>query len=178
MKERLIYRLLVFMLIFSFIPIKLNAQEISYNLEPNTIQDLKGKDEIVKNLEEIKRIRNQMYTIDMNSLTAKNKSAELEKQINFYRNELNSVKNDIDVFKKTYSNSYEDTLLAEQMSFIVYSFDLTLAEQFNLLQRLKTGDIDASKLFFSDYLTHIYFYLNLGDQMLAYIDTYYINKLK
>ncbi|WP_155486141.1 hypothetical protein [Paraclostridium sordellii] len=50
---------------------------------------------------------------------------------------------------------------------------MSLNRQLNLVDALINNEFDASKLFYSDYLIYIYYYLNIGDQMISYINTFY-----
>lgn len=50
---------------------------------------------------------------------------------------------------------------------------MSLNQQLSLLNALINNEFEASKLFDSEYLTYIYYYLNLGDEMISYINTFY-----
>ena len=142
-------------------------------LVPPMLQDIKGKDELVKYLDEIGSVRSNISTINISTATASENSAEIKKQINFYLTELSSIKNSIANFEKKYSNSQPDLLFAEQINILLNAYQMSLNQQLSLLNALINNNSEAYKLFDSDYLTYIYYYLNLGDQMLSYINTFY-----
>jgi hypothetical protein len=50
---------------------------------------------------------------------------------------------------------------------------MSLTQQLTLLDALVNNEFDASKLFYSEYLIYIYYYLNLGDQTMTYMSTFY-----
>ena len=140
---------------------------------PPMLQNLKGKDELVGYFNEIERIRSNLNTIDINTVTAKDKAKEIQKQINFYLTQLSGLEKSISNFKKEYANSQPDLLFAEQINILLDTYKMSLNQQLSLLDSLVDNNFDASKLFYSDYLTYIYYYLNLGDQMMSYINTFY-----
>lgn len=140
---------------------------------PPMLQDLKGKDQLVSIFNNIKSVRANISTIDINALTAKDKSKDLREQIGFYITQLASIDSDISTFEKQFSNSEPDLLFAQQLSLIIESYQMSLNQQLSLLTALENNDPEASTLFSSNYLVYIYYYISLGDQMGAYIDTYY-----
>lgn len=148
------------------------AQQSSSALPP-MLQDLKGKNEIISYFNEISDVRKNISTININALTAKENSSELEKKINFYLTQLKEIELKISNFNKTYSDSEPDLLFTQQLSLIIEAYKMSLNQQLSLITGLINNDPNASTLFDSKYLTYIYYYINLGDQMVAYINTYY-----
>lgn len=146
--------------------------EQSFSVPP-MLQNLKGREELVGYFNEIKRIRSNINAIDINTITAKDKAIEIKEQINFYLTQLSALENSMLNFKKQYSNSESDLLFAEQIKLLLDTYKMSLRQQLSLLNALVDNNMDASKLFYSDYLTYIYYYLNLGDQMMAYVNTFY-----
>lgn len=167
--------ILITVLLFSFIITNSSiacAQQSKLAVPP-MLKDLKGKDELVGYFNEIKRIRSNLNTININTVTAKDKATEIQKQINFYQTEISDLVKSISNFEKKYANSHPDLLFSQQIKLILETYSMSLNQQISLLDALINNDFDASRLFYSDYLTYIYYYLNLGDQMLSYIDTFY-----
>lgn len=147
--------------------------EESELLVPITLQNLKGKDELVGYLDKISSVRKNIGSINISPTTAKQNSNDIKKQINFYLSEISSVEKSIGNFEKEYSDSQPDLLFAEQVRILLNAYKMSLNQQLYLLDALVNNEFEASKLFHSDYLTYIYYYLNLGDQMLSYINTFY-----
>ena len=75
--------------------------------------------------------------------------------------------------KKKYAQSQPDLMFSEQLKYLLNAYKMSLNRQLNLVDALINNEFDASKLFYSDYLIYIYYYLNLGDQMVSYINTFY-----
>lgn len=148
------------------------AQDSNITVPP-MLQNAKGKNELVSIFNEIKSVRENIRTIDINALTIKDKSTEVKKQINFYITQLTEIETKLDTFNKKYSNSEPDLLFSQQLNIIVETYKMTLVQQLALINSLLNNDYEASTLFHSNYLTYIYYYLSLGDQMVAYIDVYY-----
>lgn len=74
---------------------------------------------------------------------------------------------------KKYSDSQPDLLFVEQIRIILNAYQMSLNQQLSLLNALINNEFEASKLFDSEYLTYIYYYLNLRDEMISYINTFY-----
>ncbi|MFR6016634.1 MAG: hypothetical protein ACLUG9_03810 [Paraclostridium sordellii] len=166
---------LIAVLLLSFIVINSSvacAQQSNLTVPP-MLQDIKGKDELVNFFNEIKRIRSNISTININTVTAKDKAAEIKKQITFYLTEIYELENSIVDFEKKYAQSQPDLMFSEQLKYLLNAYKMSLNRQLNLVDALINNEFDASKLFYSDYLIYIYYYLNLGDQMMSYINTFY-----
>lgn len=147
--------------------------EQSRSTVPPMLKNLQGKDELVSFLNEAKRIRSNISTININTVNAKDNATEIQKQINFYLTEISGLEKSLSDFDKKYANSQPDLLFSEQIEALLNSYKMSLNQQLSLLNALVNNEFDASKLFYSEYLTYIYYYLNLGDQMIAYINTFY-----
>lgn len=138
---------------------------------PQISKELKGKEELIKYFSEIKRIRNNMNTISINSETAKQKADTIQKQITSYSSELKTVLNLIARFKVVYKDSPSDLFVANQVEIVSFILDSSLQQQALLVDRLVQGE--ATNLFFSDYLVSIYYYLNVADEMISYLERFY-----
>ncbi len=172
MKKKFI---VIILLLISFITTNNYAcfAEQANSSVPKMLQDIKGKDELTGYINKIESIRANISTIDISPATAKEKPDEIKKQINLYLSELSAIQNSLKNFDKKYSDSQSDLLFSQQISIIVNVYNMSLNQQLTLLNALIDNEYEASKLFYSDYLIYIYYYLNLGDQMIAYINTFY-----
>ena len=176
MKKR-IERLIIFcMLITITIPniayAKTNMryeQEKTNIVEPYgpKIEDLKSKDVIINNLQEIKRIRGNLTAVNISESSTPNELKDVYNRLDFYIQEFIEIKKNLDNNIKTYTNS-------ELVLFIAESYIVSLRQQQNLIIALQEKKVDAKKLVYSSYLIPIYHYITLGDQMTAYVDTYFV----
>lgn len=137
------------------------------------IEDLQNKEDILKNLEDIKRIRGNLIVININENSTTEELKEIDKDIDFYIQQLETIKKNLDNHKLSYKDSFPDLFFSEQILLIVDSYIISLRQQQNLIRSLETNKAEARKLFYSSYLIPVYYYLTLGDQMVAYIDTYF-----
>ena len=144
------------------------------SVPPQISKELKGKEELIKHFNEIKRIRNNMNIISINAETAKQKSETTQKQIISYSSELNTILNLLARFKVLYKDSSADLFVANQIEIVAFTLDSSLQQQLLLIDRLVEGE--ASDLFFSEYLASIYYYLNIADEMISYLERYYTIK--
>lgn len=138
---------------------------------PQISKELKGKEELIKYFNEIKRIRNNMNTISINAETAKQKSDTIQKQITSYSSELKTILNLLARFKVVYKDSPSDLFVANQIEIVAFILDSSLQQQSLLVERLAHGE--ATDLFFSEYLVSIYYYLNIADEMMSYLERFY-----
>ena len=167
--------ILIALLLISFTMISnyTSFAEQSESLIPKMLQNIKGKDELIGYLDKIASVRRNMDAIDISPTTAKNNPNDIKKQITFYLSEVSSIQNSINNFEKRHSDSQSDLLFAEQINIILKAYQMSLNMQLSLLDELVNNESEAFKLFRSDYLTYIYYYLNLGDEMISYINTFY-----
>lgn len=140
---------------------------------PPMYKNLKGKDELLGFLSQIETLRTNISTITITPATVKENSSKIKREINFYISEVVSIENSIKMFEKKYSNSPPDLLFSQQISIILNAYKMSLNQQLALIDGIINNEIEAAYLFHSDYLTYIYYYLNLGDQMISYIETFY-----
>lgn len=142
-------------------------------LGPN-LQDLKGKDEILKNLQNLITVRTNLISILITADSTNEELLSIDKTLSLYRESLNLIRKNLADYALLYQDSFTDILLAEQVSFIASSYIISITQQQTLIRSLQINRKNSSQLFYSNYLINVYFYLTLGDQMLAYIDSYYI----
>ncbi|WGX75199.1 hypothetical protein QJS64_14180 [Paraclostridium bifermentans] len=145
------------------------AQDIYYP----KVENLQGKEQLITGLEELKRIRENMSTINIKADLDSDGLKRANKYITAYLTELNSVRSDLETHRVSYKNSFADLYFSEQIQFIADSYIISLRQQQNLLRQLYKNNPDAKKLFESDYLTPAYYYVTLGDQMYSYIVEYF-----
>ncbi|MDU3336424.1 hypothetical protein [Paraclostridium bifermentans] len=168
----MIKKLLVLVLVSIFImPF---SYELAYAQERYypKVENLQGKEQLMTELDEIKRIRENMSTINITSDLDSEGLKRTNQYISAYLTELNSVRNDLETHRVNYKNSFSDLYFSEQIQFIADSYIISLRQQQNLLTQLNKNNPDAKKLFESDYLTPTYYYITLGDQMYSYIVDY------
>lgn len=140
---------------------------------PPIVENVKGKTELVGYVKSLKQIRLNIESININALTVKDKGSEIEKQVNFYITQLTEIETSLASFDKRYSDSEPDLLFAEQIGIITQGYKMSLDQTLTLINLLESNNLEASTLFFSGYLNYIYYYLSLGDQIAAYINTFY-----
>lgn len=168
MKKSLIIIALSIIFTIPFIYQPTYAQEKYYP----KVENLQGKEQLMTELDEIKRIRENMSTINITSDLDSEGLKRTNQYISAYLTELNSVRNDLETHRVNYKNSFSDLYFSEQIQFIADSYIISLRQQQNLLVQLDKNNPDAKKLFESDYLTPTYYYITLGDQMYSYIVDY------
>lgn len=140
---------------------------------PPMYKNLKGKDELLRFLNEIETLRANINTITITPVAVKDNSNKIKREINFYISQLVSIENSIKMFEKKYNNSPPDLLFSQQISILLNAYKMSLNQQLALIDGLINNEVEAAYLFHSQYLTYIYYYLNLGDQMISYIETFY-----
>lgn len=138
------------------------------------VEDLKGKDEIVKNFEEIKRIRANLTIIDITENSTDEQLKSTNKDLDYYLEQFNLIRKNLETHKLSYKDSFADIFFAEEISFIADSFIISIAQQQNLIRALQANKEESKRLFYSNYLIPAYYYLTLGDQMIAYIQNYFV----
>ncbi|CEI72983.1 MULTISPECIES: hypothetical protein [Romboutsia] len=152
---------------------KIYAIENKISTVPVVVQDLQDKEALANIFREIKMIRDNMRTIDINTQTIKEKSGILKPQITSYMNQLQGVSNNLERHKSIYKDSQPDIFVADQLQILSSVYQALLRDQLILIDGLLKDDPESSKLVFSDYLYTIYYYVTLGDQMLNYINENY-----
>lgn len=168
----MIKKLLIIVLVSIFIsPFSSNITFAQDRYYPK-VENLQGKEQLITELEELKRIRENMSTINIKSDLDSDGLQRANQYIIAYLTELNSVRNDLENHRVNYKNSFADIYFSEQIQFIADSYIISLRQQQNLLRQLGKNNSDEKKLFESDYLTPTYYYVTLGDQMYSYIVEY------
>lgn len=163
-------------LIFTMIPMDVYGINNELNTAPNISViggELKGKNELLKYFNDLKRIRDNINTINISAEKAKENSQSIQQQIKSYSSELNSILNSLSKHKIIYKESPADVFIANQIEIIAYILNTALQQQLILLQTLLSDQPGSTELFFSEYLVSIYYYITVADQMIAYINNIY-----
>ena len=164
--------LIVFLASIFMIPFSVDniyAKDVYYP----KVENLQGKEDLMTELAELKRVRENMGTINIKANLNSDKLKRANQYINTYLTELTSVRNDLETHRIRYKDSFADLYFSEQIQFIADSYVISLRQQQNLIKQLEKNNSDAEKLFESDYLTPAYYYITLGDQMYSYIVEYF-----
>ncbi|WP_434799373.1 hypothetical protein [Terrisporobacter vanillatitrophus] len=140
---------------------------------PIIFQNLKGKEELLGFLDRIETLRANIGTINIDPNTVKENSSRIKREINFYLSEISSIDSAIKMFDRKYNNSPPDLLFSEQISILLNNYKLSLNLQLVLIDAIINNELGATNLFYSDYLTYIYHYLNRGDQLYSYVKIFY-----
>lgn len=151
----------------------INFAQESTSSVPAMLQNIKGKEELKGYINKIESVRSNINTINITSSITKEDAAKTKKQIKYYLSELSSINTSLESFETRYSDSQPDLLFANQIKILTEVYEMSLNQQLSLLDAVLENSFESSKLFYSDYLVYIYYYLNLGDQMLTYINTFY-----
>lgn len=138
------------------------------------VEELKGKEDIVKNLQEIKRIRANLTVMNITENSTTEQLKSIDKYLDYYIEQFNIVKKNLENHKLLYKDSFPDVFFSEQILFVADSFIISIRQQQNLVRALETNKVDAKKLFYSNYLIPVYYYLTLGDQMISYVENYFV----
>ncbi|MCC3864011.1 hypothetical protein K0040_06750 [Terrisporobacter petrolearius] len=154
--------------------------QVSYSLSPfyqsPNLSDIKGKDNIVKNLIEIQRIRSNISAIKINSNSPNDNLTENSKFIDFYISELNRVEDNFKMHIKTYKDSEADTFLSDTSIYIIQCYILGLREAKFLINNLKGDKTSDISIFYSQQNSIMYYYFMAGDLQLTCLESFLINK--
>ena len=137
------------------------------------IENLQGKDELIKYYNDLKRIRKNLGTISITSNSTKEELLQINRTLDFYIQELDNVNKSLDMHKANYKDSFDDVYTADMFKLIVNSYLLSIKNQQVLMREMNENTINSKNIVYSEYAIPIYYYLTLGDQMIAYIDSYF-----
>lgn len=176
MQKRAI-RVVIFLILMTLTMTNITYAHVTVNQQAPygpKVEDLKGKEDLVKKIQEIKRIRENIIVVNIKGDTSVEELKSIDKTLESYILQFNSIRKDLDKHKDVYKNSFSDVFFAEEILFIADSFIISLRQQQYWVRALESGKEDAKTLFYSGYLIPIYYYLTLGDQMISYIETYFV----
>jgi predicted nucleic acid-binding Zn-ribbon protein len=134
---------------------------------------LKNKEEIVRNLRDIERIRKNLSAVNISADSTPDDLEAINKDLEYYIQQFEVIEKNLQNYKVSYKDSFSDVFFSEQILFVAESFVISIRQQQNLIRELGINREEAKKLFYSSYLIPVYYYLTLGDNMIAYIETYF-----
>ena len=138
------------------------------------VEDLKNKEDIIQNLQQIERIRSNLIVIDIAESSTVEQLKNTDKNLENYIEQFNTIRKNLENHKNVYKDSFPDVFFSEQISFVADSYIISIREQQNVIRALENNKDEAKKLFYSNYLIPVYYYLTLGDQMVSYVETYFV----
>ena len=153
---------------------------MSYALNPfyssSNLSDIKDKDNLVKNLIEIQRIRDNLSTLNINSNSSNNDLIEASRSINLYISELSRIRNNFEDHINRNKDSEADVFIANASIYITQCYILGLGETKFLINNLKDGKTSKINIFYSQENSIMYQYFMNGDLQLACFESFLINK--
>ena len=153
---------------------------MSYALSPfyssSNLSDIKDKDNLVKNLIEIQRIRDNLSTLNINSNSSNNDLIEASRSINLYISELSRIRNNFEDHINRDKDSEADVFIANASIYITQCYILGLGETKFLINNLKDGKTSKINIFYSQENSIMYQYFMNGDLQLACFESFLINK--
>ena len=153
---------------------------MSYALSPfyssSNLSDIKDKDNLVKNLIEIQRIRDNLSTLNINSNSSNNDLIEASRSINLYISELSRIRNNFEDHINRNKDSEADVFIANASIYITQCYILGLGETKFLINNLKDGKTSKIIIFYSQENSIMYQYFMNGDLQLACFESFLINK--
>ena len=153
---------------------------MSYALSPfyssSNLSDIKDKDNLVKNLIEIQRIRDNLSTVNINSNSSNNDLIEASRSINLYISELSRIRNNFEDHINRNKDSEADVFIANASIYITQCYILGLGETKFLINNLKDGKTSKINIFYSQENSIMYQYFMNGDLQLACFESFLINK--
>lgn len=142
----------------------------------SNLSDIKDKDNLVKNLIEIQRIRDNLSTLNINSNSSNNDLIEASRSINLYISELSRIRNNFEDHINRNKDSEADVFIANASIYITQCYILGLGETKFLINNLKDGKTSKINIFYSQENSIMYQYFMNGDLQLACFESFLINK--
>lgn len=142
----------------------------------SNLSDIKDKDNLVKNLIEIQRIRDNLSTLNINSNSSNNDLIEASRSINLYISELSRIRNNFEDYINRNKDSEADVFIANASIYITQCYILGLGETKFLINNLKDGKTSKINIFYSQENSIMYQYFMNGDLQLACFESFLINK--
>lgn len=137
------------------------------------IENLKGKNDLIRYYNDLKRIRGNLGSISMNSNSTEEELNQINATLEFYKQEITNIDRELESHKEYYKDSLDDVYTAEMFQVITDNYLLSIMSQQILIREMNKNTIDSRNLFYSEYLIPVYYYLTSADQMIAYIDLYF-----
>ena len=140
---------------------------MSYALSPfyssSNLSDIKDKDNLVKNLIEIQRIRDNLSTLNINSNSSNNDLIEASRSINLYISELSRIRNNFEDHINRNKDSEADVFIANASIYITQCYILGLGETKFLINNLKDGKTSKINIFYSQENSIMYQYFMMDN---------------
>ncbi|WP_238883374.1 hypothetical protein [Clostridium sp. YIM B02551] len=173
-KKIVIFLILVILITFSMSNIAYAQAPIQPSPFGPKVSELKNKEDILRSLEDIKKVRATLTVINISANTPQGELKAIDTSLQGYIKQLQNIKVSLEKHANTYSNSFPYVFFSEQISFIADSYIISIRHQQVLVRALANNIEEASKLFYLSYMIPVYNYLTLGDEMTAYIQTYFV----
>lgn len=138
------------------------------------VTDLKDKEGILNDFQQIKTIRSNLTVIDISPDLTTEQLQATNTNIQNYIKQMQGVRENLQRNTNTYRDSFADVFFSEQIMLIADSYIISLRNQQLVIRSIEANVQEAKKLFYSSYMIPVYYYLTLGDQMTAYIDVYFV----
>lgn len=171
----------VICLIIFVIFITLSMSNIAYaeiEIKPQPygpkVSELQNKEDILNNLEQIKKIRANLTVINVKATTSTEELKNIYINLQGYIDQLRIIRANLVKHSDTYGNSISDVFFSEQMVAITDCYIISLKHQQLLLRSIEKNTEEAFTLFYSTYMIPIYYYITQGDQLIAYTQTYIV----
>jgi ribosomal protein L10 len=175
MPKKLI-RLIIFVIL-----ITVSMSNIAYAQVPSKplpygpkISALQNKEDILNNLEQLKTIRANLIVINVKADTPAEELKAIDTDLQRYIDQLRIIRGNLVNHADKYANSISDVFFAEQIVIIANCYIVSLKHQQLLIRALQNNVTEASTLFYSTYMIPIYYYITLGDEQIAYTQTYIV----
>ena len=175
MQKRIVSFFISFFILIMSIGMIANAQPLTseYSSFGPTLENLKNPKILSQSLNELKRIRTNLLSIKITADTPTEDLVRIDKELDFYLNEFHNIRRSLSDNALELKDSASDSLFSEQVAFIATSYILSTTQQQNLIRSLIENKNDSKNLFYANNLIPVYYYITLGDQMMAYLETYY-----
>lgn len=169
-------RLILLILLLTLAMSNIAYAEIRVKPEPYgpRVTELRNKEDILNNFQQIKTIRSNLTIIDIRSNSTLEQLKSTDASIQNYIQQIENIRGNLQKHISTYGDSFPDVFFSEQISFVADSYIISLRNQQVLVRAIENNIDEAKKLFYSSYMIPVYYYLTLGDQMTAYIDVYFV----
>lgn len=138
------------------------------------ISDLQNKEDILNSLNQIKIIRGNLTIYNIKTDTPVEELKNIDNELQRYIDQLRMIRADLVKHADKYADSISDVFFAEQIIVIANCYIVSLKHQQLLIRSLQNKVNEASTLFYSTYMIPIYYYLTLGDELIAYTQTYVV----
>jgi hypothetical protein len=171
---RKVIRLIIFVILITVFMSNIAYAQTS--IKPQSygpkITDLQNKEDIINSLEQIRAIRANLIIIDVKANTPPEQLKNIDADLQRYIDQLRIIRGNLVNHADKYANSISDVFFAEQIVIIANCYIVSLKHQQLLIRSLGSDDQEASTLFYSTYMIPIYYYITLGDEQVAYTQTY------